>query len=59
MKKIEDLEGINKELRADYVPIAVVNNFNRSIKDIEVSWFNYHLCFKMFKKTLLIIQDGN
>lgn len=36
MKKIEDLEGINKELRADYVPIAVVNNFNRSIKDIEM-----------------------
>lgn len=37
LKKIEDLECINKELRTEYVPIAVVNNFNRSIKDVDVS----------------------
>ena len=36
--KINDLNSINKTLKAEYVPMPVINNLNQSIKDVEVNF---------------------
>ncbi len=36
LEKIKFLEGINEELRKDYVPMTVINNLSNSVKGVEV-----------------------
>jgi len=36
LEKVKFLEGINEELRKDYVPMTVINNLSNSVKGVEV-----------------------
>ena len=37
IEKLDYLQELNETIKNDYVPLSVINNFNQSIKEIDVS----------------------
>jgi len=48
IEKLDYLQGLNESIKNDYVPVSVINNFNQSIKEIDVSIDVFLMIFVLF-----------